>query len=258
MLTTQQLDDLAVVLDPSLLMEDLGFTPDAWQRRVLRSRSRRLLICASRQVGKSTTTAILGLHAALYHPGATVVVVSPSQRQSSELFLKLAGFYGALGHPVPREHETKTTLSLGNGSRVVALPGSPTTIRCFSGVHTAIVDEAALVPDALLVAVSPMLAASRGKLVLLGSPMGQRGYFHAEWARAGGDFEKVAVTADRCPRISPEFLVEERRTLGERMYRQEYFCEFVAAVDQVFSTEAVAAAFADDVAPLFPGTRANP
>jgi hypothetical protein len=183
------------------------------------------------------------------------VLVSPSQRQSSELFLKLVGFYGALGHPVPREGETRTTLALGNGSRVVALPGSPTTIRGFSGVHTAIVDEAALVPDELLVAVTPMLAASRARLVLLSSPMGQRGYFYAAWARSGGDFEKIAVTADRCPRISAEFLAEERRTLGERAFRQEYFCAFNTALDQVFSTEAVAAAFADDVTPLFPGTR---
>jgi hypothetical protein len=66
------------------------------------------------------------------------------------------------------------------------------------------------------------------------------------------------ITSEECSRIAQEFLAEERRTLGERMYRQEYYCEFVAATDQVFSTEAVAAAFADDVTPLFSGTRDLP
>src|SRR5262249_39684167 len=154
--------------------------------------------------GKSLTVAILGLHAALFNEGAEVLIVSPSQRQSSELFLKITGFYRDLGNPVPAEAETQTMLTLTNGSRVVSLPGSPKTIRGFSAVHTLIVDEAAMVTDDIFAAISPMLAASRGRLILLSSPLGKRGYFYDMFEQSN-DFEKYRIVATECPRISAEF-----------------------------------------------------
>src|SRR5258708_4192166 len=58
--TMNMADDLATALDPSLLMERAGQNPDDWQRDVLRSESKRLLLLCSRQAGKSTVTAALG------------------------------------------------------------------------------------------------------------------------------------------------------------------------------------------------------
>ena len=71
-------------------------------------------------------------------------------------------------------------------------------------------------------------------------------------ARGTSAWERVKVTADRCPRITPEFLAEERLALGERWYAQEYLCSFEDAVGAVFSAEDIAAALSDDVSPLFP------
>jgi len=61
------------------------------------------------------------------------------------------------------------------------------------------------------------------------------------------------VKATECPRISPEFLAEERNSLGDWWFRQEYMCEFVETVDQVFSYEHVMAAIDPEVKPLFGG-----
>jgi len=44
----------------------LNFAPDAWQERVLSWTGKRLFLNCCRQSGKSTTTAILALHRALY------------------------------------------------------------------------------------------------------------------------------------------------------------------------------------------------
>ncbi len=74
------------------------------------------------------------------------------------------------------------TLRLENGSRIVSLPGTEGTVRGFSGVALLIVDEASRVDDALYHAVRPMLAVSHGKLVLLSTPWGKRGFFYREWA----------------------------------------------------------------------------
>ena len=46
-----------------------------------------------------------------------------------------------------------------------------------------------------------------------------------------------------------EFLKEERRTLGEWWYRQEYECHFLDAQSQAFSREDIERAFDTEVRP---------
>jgi hypothetical protein len=85
--------------------------------------------------------------------------------------------------------------------------------------------------------------------VCLSTPFGKRGFFHREWVE-GQRWHRVEVPADECPRITREFLEEERKSLGS-WYRQEYECEFVDTLDQVFSYEVVMGALTSDVQPLF-------
>ena len=62
--------DIALALDPCLLMQEAGLEPDPWQESFLRSNSDRQLLLCTRQAGKSTVTAILALHEALYTDNA--------------------------------------------------------------------------------------------------------------------------------------------------------------------------------------------
>jgi hypothetical protein len=101
----------------------LGFNPDDWQVRLLRSTSRQVIMNMGRQVGKSTIIAALALHTALYRPGALILVIAPSQRQSRELFIKVYAFQQRLEPPETLEEETKLSLMMANNSRVVVLPG---------------------------------------------------------------------------------------------------------------------------------------
>ena len=75
--------------------------PDDWQRQVLHSTSSRTLLNCSRQSGKSVTVACLALHTALAQPGSLTLLLSPSLRQSQELFKKVQEAYRALGYPAP-------------------------------------------------------------------------------------------------------------------------------------------------------------
>jgi hypothetical protein len=251
------LNGLTHQLDPSILMEDLGFFPDEWQRRCLRSVSDRVLLLCARQTGKSTTTAILSLLTGLYQASALVLLVSPSLRQSGELFRKVVGYYDALGRPLGAVEDSATTLALSNHSRIVSLPCNPATIRGFSGPRLVVIDEAALCPDDLFATMLPMLAVSRGRLVCLSTPMGQRGFFFEQW-ESGIGWERIKATAVDCPRIAPEFLFQQRQLLGDRWYRQEYMCSFEETLHQVFSTESVLAAFTSSKRPLFESSEAAP
>lgn len=236
--------------DPAGVMVAGGMDPDPWQADVMRSQAERTLLLCSRQAGKSSVSAALAVRTALLEPGSPVLLLSPSQRQSGELFRKVLDLYQALGRPVPATRETALQLELANGSRVLSLPGTEGTVRGFSKVSLLVIDEAARVSDPLYYAVRPMLAVSRGRLVALSTPFGQRGWFHAEWTGAG-DWARVRVTADQVPRITPEFLAEERRALGERWFAQEYACSFESTIDAVFDYRDIQAALSADVKPLF-------
>lgn len=245
--------DLAIALDPVLLAKAAGIEPDDWQAALLRSSSGRMLLNVTRQGGKSTIAAAIAVHDALFVADSLVLLLSPSLRQSGELFKKVSRAYGAAGQSVPSEAETALQLTLANGSRVIALPGKEETIRGFSGVTRLIVDEAARVPDELYYAIRPMLAVSGGKLIAMSTPFGKRGWWHKEWTEGGSDWQRVEVPASRCPRIPTAFLAEERRSLGPWWYRQEYECQFSETTDSVFSYEEIQHAVTSEIAPLFGG-----
>jgi hypothetical protein len=238
--------------DPARLMADVGLSPDPWQTDLLRSSAPRTLILASRQVGKSQTSAALALREALLSPNRLVLLVSPSLRQSGELFRdKVMPLYRRLGRPVAAVRETALELALANGSRVVSLPGSEATIRGFSSVALLVIDEAARVKDALYYACRPMLAASGGALVAVTSAYAKAGWFYEAWSGAE-PWRRVRVRATDCPRIAPAFLAEERAALGGRWFGMEYMTEFGEAVDAVFSHADIGAAFgSDDARPLW-------
>ncbi len=238
--------DLAMALDPVRLAERVGVWPDPWQADVLRSASPRLLLNCSRQSGKSTTTGVLAVHAAVYRPASLVLLLSPAPRQSQELFRKCLDVYRALDHAEPPEAESALRLELANGSRIVALPGQEKTIRSYSGVRRLIVDEASRVPDALYMSVRPMLAVSHGDLDAMSTPFGTRGWWYEAW-RSTQPWERYEVPAEQCPRLTADFLAEERATMGDWWYSQEYGCQFLDAQSAAFRREDIDAAFSDEV-----------
>lgn len=237
--------DLAAALDPVVFARKLGFEPDPWQAELLRCADKRVLLNCSRQAGKSTVTALLTLHTAIYRPGSLTLLLSPSLRQSGELFRKVLDFFDLAAQSIS-ESETRLSLELVNGSRVVSLPGKEGTIRGFSGVDLLIIDEAARASDDLYYAVRPMLAVSGGRLVALSTPFGRRGFFHQEWTEGQG-WRRFEVPARKCSRISPDFLAEERQRMPDHVYRSEYECEFTENELSAFSYDDVMAATEESV-----------
>jgi hypothetical protein len=112
-------------------------------------------------------------------------------------------------------------------------------------------DEAAFVDDEVATAIRPMLAVSRGQLILMSTPFGRRGHFFDTWQGGGDAWQRISVPASDCPRISAEFLKQERESMSEWRFRQEYMCEFVETVDQVFRYDTIRAMFDSAIKPLF-------
>ena len=230
-------DDLAYSLDPVLwCREVLGFSPDPWQVDLLRSRSRKIILNCSRQSGKSTTCAALGLHESIYRRPSFGLVIAPSQDQSSELMLKFDEFRGAV--ELPSDYlstDTKLAVRFANGNRFVARPGSEKTARSFSSVTLLLEDEAARVPDPLYNTVRPMLAVSNGRHILMSTPFGKQNHFFRIWDQERDIWLWFEIPAEKCPRISKEFLEEEQRT--NPWFEQEYHCVFMDTEGAIFSSD---------------------
>jgi hypothetical protein len=239
----------AVPPTPLALASTVEFEPDDWQAEVLGC-GEDFILNVCRQAGKSTVSGLLALGTAL--PGGLALVLSPTERQGGELLRKAKAFLRALPEPVAVVADSTTALEVRGGGRIVALPGhDEANIRGFSSVDLLLVDEAARVSDELYAAARPMLAVSRGRTGLLSTPFGRRGFFYREWDEGGQRWRRFLVPATECPRISPEFLAEERRTMSDLFYRSEYGCEFVDTVEQVFDSTMVDAAVTRRVRPLF-------
>lgn len=240
----------------SFATEALGFSPDKWQQEFLDTDERKIILNCSRQSGKSTTAAILALHRALFFFNQLIILVSPSQRQSSELFRKVIDHMQRLSVQPRRIEDNRLSMKFDNLSRIISLPSGADTIRGFSSVNLLIEDEAAFVDDSLYVSVRPMMAVSNGKMVLMSTPHGKRGHFYEAWrsdpdgSASKASWWKASVTADQCPRIGKEFLESERKALGHQAFRQEYECEFLDTVDSIFLTHHIEAAYTDEVEPL--------
>jgi hypothetical protein len=192
------------------------------------------------------------VHETIYQPGSLVLMLAPSQRQSSELLRKARSLLEAAAPSLTLKSDSADTFELANGSRIVSLPARQDTIRGYSSPALVIFDEAAWVDDGLYLAARPMLAVSGGRLLALSTPNGQRGWFYRAWTEGKG-WHKTTIPASQCPRISVEFLAEERRSMTAAQFASEYECEFTDAVDSVFFYADIRATLDPDVAPLLTG-----
>ena len=245
-------DDLRLALDrvafahKAFRFLPYGDRPDGWQEELLRSTSKRIILNCARQSGKTTAVAALALHTAIYRPRSFCLIYAPSQDQSTEFFKRVEELAHGLGmDAVNPEALRKTGMDLKNGSRIEARPGSARTARGRTA-DLIVIDEASWVEDNLYHSLRPSLAVTGGRLVVLSTPYGKRGFFYEEWTE-GEEWERYEVPAPKCPRITQDFLEGERRTTPEWWFRQEYFCEFRETEDQLFTFEMIERARDDDI-----------
>src|SRR5260370_33766653 len=85
----------------------------------------------------------------------------------------------------------------------------------------------------------------------MSTPFGTRGFYWEQWRHIiegkmsilfGGEqdlsrWKYFEVPAESCPRITQEFLEEEKMTMGTRWFEQEYHCKFLDAQTAAFRRE---------------------
>ena len=218
-----------------------GWCWDGWQREFLSYDGNAALRCG-RQCGKSEVVSSKAVDFALKHPGTVTMIIAASQRQSGLLFEKVRAKIDLMEQPeLYAEPPTLTRIILSNGSRIYSFPTGRTGhyIRGYT-VDFLIADEAALIPEAVWLALTPMIAVSKktrgfGWIILLSTTFGKGGFFYD--ACMSKDFRQWHVSSEDCPRLGADYLRRERQRMSKEQYAQEYLAEFIDEYRQFFPTE---------------------
>lgn len=235
-------------IDPVRTFETVYRTPPiAWQPEYLREGGN-VFTVKGRQVGASTGAASLAIHQAKYFSGSLSVIISPSQKQSQEIAIRAkAGIRNI--EKLPLEQESASVIRFNNGSRILSLPGTATSVRGYSA-QLLIVDEAAFVEEETWVA-ARALVATGGRVLVQSTPLGAAGWFFDLWKVQGSEWRYFKVPSWEMPTVSKEFLEQERLRLGEYLYLREYGAEFGVAGVGLFDPERLRQMDASESLPFF-------
>jgi len=215
-----------------------GVKPFPYQERLLRDPSKRVVSCMGRQTGKTTTIALRAVHYVYTNPSVTVLITSPSLRQSMIMFSRISSFILS-SHLLKRAivRSTRTLIQLENKSEIVALPASENMLRGYTA-HMIVADEAAFMPEELITQVIfPMISTTGGHAIFLSTPWGRDHFFYRAFMNPAYSVHKVK--SEECPLIRREFLEEMRANMTKEAYLMEYEAEFVEALNSFFPQDLI-------------------
>jgi len=226
------------------IKESDKITLDRWQREV-EDYDGNIALRAGRQVGKSTIIARKAGKFAALNKKQSIMIISATERQAYLLFSKVLTYLHdnyRTWIKKGKDRPTKTEIKLNNGSIIRCLPTGldGLGIRGYT-VDLLIADEAAFIPESVWPAITPMLATTGGKIILLSTPMGDKGYFHDRFFDK--DFKTWHINAEDIAKQREEpqssnmlaHQDREKARMSELQYAQEYLGEFVSDFRRLFS-----------------------
>jgi len=236
-------------------VEWFGFKPTEYQARLLRDRSKRIVVRWSRQAGKTTTLALRAIWFALKHPKTLTLIVAPSLRQSMILADKLQDFLTSLPPSTRRaiiDKLQRTVIRFKNGSRIVALPNSPQLLRGYTA-NLCILDEASFFRDDELViynVIMPMLSTTDGTLIVSSTPWSTDSVFYKMCMNP--EYSQHVITWEdvvKAGLVKPEFIEEMRQSIPAERFQREFESKFVEDVDAWLPQSLIASCIDSELQP---------
>ncbi len=218
------------------------FKPYSYQKRFLNAclKSKRIAGKWPRQSGKSFIVGGYVLFKAITSPNYSIIIVSPTQNQSGELYEKVR--YMAASNPVVNKlivKSTQTEMKFANGSRIISLPCGPEgrTIRGYTG-NIIILEESGHLEDQIVnTVIIPMIAATNGQIIKIGTPW-TRNHFY----RSCFEDKNYTVISIGWQEVVKEgqytqsFIDEQKIQLLDIEFRTEYNAEFIDDAMSFFPT----------------------
>ena len=198
----------------------------------------------SRQTGKSSCIAYYCAYMLLLNPDFKIIMVSPTQRQSGELYKKIRTimttseiFKNFI------QQSTQTELVMKNNARAISLPSGPegASIRGFTA-DILILEECGEMKDKIVNEVCmPMIAATDGQVIKIGTPKGKNNFWQSCYGKETKywlshiDY-KIGLKAGQ---YTAEFIEEQKYNLTSLEFRTEYEAQFIEDSDCYFKQELI-------------------
>jgi len=238
-----------VFADPVLFAEKiLNFHPYEYQKKTLRAciEKKRVVAIFARQSGKSTIVAIFCLFWALAVKNQSVIICSPTQKQSGWLFDKIRGHIFQSKYLQSECLENyKTKISFGNGSIIQALTVGATG-KSIKGAtaNVLVMEESALIKDSIVnEVIMPMLAATDkkgGTIIQLSTPKGKNHFWQA--TLPGSGYEVIHVDYKECIKsgqYTEKFIEDQKKTLTTDEFASEYLAIFTDSEGAVYPYDVI-------------------
>lgn len=196
---------------------------------------KRNVFLLGRQSGKDFLTACYVLWLCIVNSNEKVLLVSPAQRQSDLLFNRILSHVAKNNELFDSVSKSNMeSLEFTNNSKIKNLP-STTYIRGESEVTLCIMNEARdfMNGEEVMASILPMLAVSKGSLVIMSSASGCSGIL---WDCFNNPlFVKMQLPSSVNKYIDKDWLNEQKQILSSNFYQMEFEAQFSEAIDNFFS-----------------------
>ena len=219
-------------------MEITLFTPHIGQKQVIKgfstSQHKFGTVVTSRQWGKSLLGQNLLLFWLLQNPNQKGCWISPIYNQAKKVFQELSDASQSI---IQQSNKAELTIKFVNGSTLQFLSSErPDSVRGFS-FHYMVVDEAAYVNErGFETAILPTLTALGKKCLIISTPK-SKNWFYKYYLKGNNDntdYISFRGQSTDNPHIDQSFIAEQRLSLPDDIFRQEYLAEFTDAGSEVF------------------------
>ena len=204
------------------------------------------IIMASRQLGKSISTAAYLLWFALFNPDKTILIVANKLSAATEIMDRIKFAYAELPDYI-RDSSPQynvTSVKFGNGSKIICRATTPDAARGLS-ISLLYLDEFSFVrptiAEAFWTSVQPTLSTG-GKCIITSTPNNDEDIFATIWKGAENTidefgnqrelgingFKATKVTWEEHPDRNQVWADDPRRILGDEKFEREHLCRFVS------------------------------
>jgi hypothetical protein len=220
-------------------MEITLFSPHPGQRKIIDnfadSTHKFGVVSTGRQFGKSLLAQNLLLYWLLKTSKQKGAWVTPVYNQAKKVFNELTNAANGI---INKQNKADLTIEFINGSTIQFLStDNYNTIRGFS-FNYLVVDEAAFIKEeAINEAVMPTLSALGKKCLIISTPKGKNWFYNyfLKGLNASDDYISFRGISTDNPHIDQHFVNEQRKSLPDNIFRQEYEAEFTEAGNDVFT-----------------------
>lgn len=213
------------------------YKPHKGQIPIHKSKSRFRIATCGRRFGKTYLAINELVKQALTHSNWMTWWVAPTYNQSRIAYrIITANFDGVI---LNKRESPSMEIQWLNGSITQFKSSERGDTLRGEGVHFLVVDEAQDVRDEdWYASLRPTISDKPGSALIIGTPKRIGHWFHTMFTRGRDpnwpDYESFNLKTSDNPIIAPEEIEEARRSLPERIFRQEYLAEFVEGESAVF------------------------